>query len=67
MERDSSTRRNHLEEFSYKETTMWRFQLQTNRPVERSIEEVTLQRVQLQRNHHVESSATNKSPCRELS
>ena len=67
MERDSSTRKNRLVEFSYKETAMWRVQLQTNRPVERSIEEVTLQRVQLQRNHHVKSSATNKSPCREIS
>ena len=67
MERDSSARRNHLVEFSYKETAMYRVQLQTNRPVERSIEEVTLQRVQLQRNHHVESSATNKSSCREIS
>ena len=42
MERDSSARRNHLVEFSYKETTMLRVQLQANRPVERSIEEVTL-------------------------
>ena len=42
MERDSSTRRNHLVEFSCKKTTMQRVQLQTNRPVERSIEEATL-------------------------
>ena len=47
--------------------TLYRVQLQTNRPVERSIEEVTLQRVQLQRNHHVESSATKKPSCREFS
>ena len=67
MERDSSARRNHLVEFSYKETTMLIVQLQTDLPVERSIEEVTLQRVQLQRNHHVESSATNKFPFREIS
>ena len=68
MEMDSSARKKSpCIEFSYKETTMYRVQLQTNRPVERSIEEVTLQRVQLQRNHHVESSATNKSPCREIS
>ena len=42
MERDSSARRNHLVEFSYKETNMYRVQLQTNRPVERSLEEITL-------------------------
>ena len=57
MERDSSARRNHPVEFSYKETTMYRVQLQANRPVERSAG----------RSYLVESSATSKSPCREIS